>query len=327
MTTIDIHAHMFGYDWLDMLKKHGAPNYASELMEDGRDYLMEMGAAACAFEPEAFDYDKRIAMMDASGIDVAIVSLTSPNCQWGGPEISAETAKLANDEMAGGQTAYPDRIRWFASLPWDYPDAAVAELNRAIDQGAVGVFATAHMGDKDLIDPLFDPIWKAIDDKGMPVLVHPTAPYGAKDVNYGLERILMPGCGFMYDTSLAIARMATSGFLDKHTNMKLIASHGGGYLPFIHGRLDVFFNVETLVKFDLPKKPSEYLEQIYYDAIVYDKGALDLVIDIAGPDKVMFGTDQPMPHDVPKLRDIIGTRTGGEQSAIMSKTAEKVFNL
>ena len=89
---------------------------------------------------------------------------------------------------------------------------------------------------------------------------------------------------------------------------------------------DVFFNVETLVKFDLPKKPSEYLEQIYYDAIVYDKGALDLVIDIAGPDKVMFGTDQPMLGDVPKLRDI-GTRTGNEQSAIMSKTAEKIFNL
>ena len=90
MTVIDIHAHMFGYEWLKMLKRHGAPNYASKSMEDGRDYLMEMGAAACAFEPEAFDYDKRIAMMDRSGIDVAIVSLTSPNCQWGGQEISTK---------------------------------------------------------------------------------------------------------------------------------------------------------------------------------------------------------------------------------------------
>ena len=96
MTTIDIHAHMFGL----MARHIGAwcSNYASELMKDGRDYLMEMDAAACAFEPDA-DYDKRIAMMDASGIDVAISS-PSPNCQWGGPEISAETAKLANDEKA-----------------------------------------------------------------------------------------------------------------------------------------------------------------------------------------------------------------------------------
>ena len=83
----------------------------------------------------------------------------------------------------------------------------------------------------------------------------------------------MPGRGFMYDTACNCPYGHVRVF-DKYTNMKLIASHGGGYLPFIHGRLDVFFNVETLVKFDLPKKPSEYLEQIYYDAIVYDKGVV-----------------------------------------------------
>ena len=74
MSVIDIHTHMFGYDWLDMLKKHGAPNYASASMEDGRNYLMEMGSPACAFEEEAFDYDKRIKMMDNSGIDENIIS-------------------------------------------------------------------------------------------------------------------------------------------------------------------------------------------------------------------------------------------------------------
>ena len=88
MTVIDIHTHMFGYDWLNMLKKHGAPNYASKSMEDGRNYLMEMGSPAAAFEDEAFDYDKRIIMMDHAGIDLAIVSLTSPNVQWGGENIS-----------------------------------------------------------------------------------------------------------------------------------------------------------------------------------------------------------------------------------------------
>jgi aminocarboxymuconate-semialdehyde decarboxylase len=325
MTVIDIHAHMFGYAWLDMLKKHGAPNYASEHLEDDRDYLMEMGAPACAFEPEAFDYDKRIAMMDEAGIDLAIVSLTSPNVQWGGEAISAETAQLANDEMAAGQTAYPDRIRFFASLPWEYPDKAVAELDRALEIGAVGVFATAHIGQHDLVDPLFEPIWQAIDDKKLPVLVHPTAPYGSPQANFGRERILMPGCGFMYDTSLAISRMAVDGFLDRYPNFKLIASHGGGYLPFIHGRLDVFWDVETLVKMPVQTKPSEYLERIYYDAIVYDKGALDLVIDIAGPEKVMFGTDQPMPHNVPKLKEIIDTRK--ESGAIYNKNAEALFNL
>ena len=327
MTVIDIHTHMFGYDWLKMLKKHGAPNYASKIMDDGRDYLMEMGSPACAFEEEHFDYDKRIKMMDQSGIDVAIVSLTSPNVQWGGEQISGETAKLANNEMAAGQTAYPDRIRWFASLPWEYPDSAVEELDRSLEIGAVGVFATAHIGERDLVDPLFSPVWEAIDERKLPVLIHPTAPYGAKQVNFAKERILMPVAGFMYDTTLAISRMALGGFFERYTKLKLIASHGGGYLPFIHGRIDVFYNEETLVKMPITTRPSEYFERIYYDAIVYDKGALDLVIEIAGSEKVMFGTDQPMPNDVPRLKKIVGTRSPDERDSILGRNAERIFNL
>jgi len=328
MSVIDIHTHMFGYDWLDMLNKHGAPNYASASMEDGRDYLMEMGSPACAFEDEAFDYDKRIKMMDNSGIDLAIVSLTSPNVQWGGQNISSETARLSNNEMAAGQTAYPDRIRWFASLPWEYPDAALEELERALDIGAVGVFATAHIGERDLIDPLFSTVWQKIDERELPVLLHPTAPYGSKQVNFAKERILMPVAGFMYDTTLAVSRMVLNGFFERYTKLKLIASHGGGYLPFIRGRIDVFFNEETLVKMPLTMKPSEYLEErIYYDAIVYDKGALDLVMQVADPEKVMFGTDQPMPNDVPKLKGIIGSRSSNERDDILSRNAQRIFNL
>ncbi|MDC0189794.1 amidohydrolase [Rhodospirillales bacterium] len=328
MSVIDIHTHMFGYAWLDMLNKHGAPNYASASMEDGRDYLMEMGSPACAFEDEAFDYDKRIKMMDNSGIDLAIVSLTSPNVQWGGEKISCETAKLANNEMAAGQTAYPDRIRWFASLPWEYPDAAVLELERALSIGAVGVFATAHINERDLIDPLFLPVWRAIDEKKLPVLLHPTAPYGSKQINFSKERILMPVAGFMFDTTLALSRMLLNGFFERFTSLKIIASHGGGFLPFIHGRIDVFFNEETLVKMPVTMKPSEYLEErIFYDAIVYDKGALDLLIQVAGPEKVMFGTDQPMPNDVPKLKDIIESRPANEHEPILSSNAQRMFNL
>ena len=328
MTVIDIHTHMFGYDWLKMLKKHGAPNYASKSMEDGRNYLMEMGSPAAAFEDEAFDYDKRIIMMDNAGVDLAIVSLTSPNVQWGGEMISCETAKLANNEMAAGQTAYPDRIRWFASLPWEYPDAAVLELERALSIGAVGVFATAHINERDLIDPLFSPVWQAIDEKKLPVLLHPTAPYGSKQINFAKERILMPVAGFMFDTTLALSRMLLNGFFERFTNLKIIASHGGGFLPFIHGRIDVFFDEETLVKMPVTMKPSEYLEErIFYDAIVYDKGALDLVIQVAGPEKVMFGTDQPMPNDVPKLKEIIESRPANEHEPILSSNAQRIFNL
>ena len=90
----------------------------------------------------------------------------------------------------------------------------------------------------------------------------------------------------------------------------------------------MFFDEETLVKMPVTMKPSEYLEErIFYDAIVYDKGALDLVIQVAGPEKVMFGTDQPMPNDVPKLKDIIASRPASEHEPILSNNAHRMFNL
>jgi aminocarboxymuconate-semialdehyde decarboxylase len=265
--------------------------------------------------------------MDKHGIDIAVVSLTSPNVHWGPPEISAETARLSNDEMAAGQTAYPDRIRWFASIPWEHPDLALAELDRAVGIGAAGVMVIANINGRHLIDPLFAPVWEDIDRRALPVLLHPTAPFGAKEAEFGIERILMPGAGFMYDTTLAVSRMAVDGFFDRYTEAKIIVSHGGGYLPFIAGRLDVFFQVETLVKMKVDTLPSEYLQRLYYDAIVYDPGALDLVIDLAGPDKVLFGTDLPMPADVPKLYEIIDRLPADQRDAVKGGNAERIFNL
>lgn len=327
MPIIDIHTHMFGDAWLDMLKKHGGPTYESKHMPDDRDYLVEKGSPACAFEVEAFDYAARVKQMDKHGIDIAVVSLTSPNVHWGTPEISAETARLSNDEMAAGQTAYPDRIRWFASIPWEHPDLALAELERAVGIGAAGVMVIANINGRHLIDPLFEPVWAELDRRALPVLLHPTAPFGAKEAEFGIERILMPGAGFMYDTTLAVSRMAVDGFFDRYTDVKIIVSHGGGYLPFIAGRLDVFFQVETLVKMKVKTLPSEYLERLYYDAIVYDPGALDLVIDLAGPDKVLFGTDLPMPADVPKLYEIIDRLPADQRDAVKGGNAQRIFNL
>ena len=178
MTVIDIHTHMFGESWLKMLKEHGGPTYSAGTLSDGRDYLIEKGAAACALEKEAFDYDARIEAMNQHGIDISIVSLTSPNVYWGGEQISIKTAILANNEMAAGQRAYPDRIRWFASIPFEYPEPAIKELHRAVETGAVGVMATASINGRHLIDALFAPVWAEIARLELPVLIHPTAPFG-----------------------------------------------------------------------------------------------------------------------------------------------------
>ena len=85
-----------------------------------------------------------------------------------------------NDDMAAARTAHPDRLRWFASLPWQYPELALPELERAVKAGASGVMVLANIGGQPLTDPAFAPIWAAIDAKALPVLVHPTAPPGRR---------------------------------------------------------------------------------------------------------------------------------------------------
>lgn len=326
-TVIDIHTHAFGQPWLDMLAEHGAPNYGTKQMHDGKTYLLEKGVPASALQPEAFDYGVKIRQMDRHGIDIAIVSLTSPNVFWGSEAISAETAKLVNDDQAAGQTAYPDRIRWFASLPWEHPDRAVAELDRAVENGAVGVMVTATINGRHLVDPLFGPTWEAIDRHRLPVLVHPAAPFGAKEAEFSRERILMPGVGFMFDTTLGIARMVLDGFFDRFTELKIIAAHGGGYLPYVAGRIDMFFDRETLVEKKIDRQPSTYLEAIWYDSIVYNPGALDLCIEISGAEKVMFGTDLPMSADVDTLYALVDRLPADQAAAIRAGNARNLFGL
>ena len=92
-------------------------------------------------------------------------------------------------------------------------------------------------------------------------------------------------------------------------------------------RLDVFFKVETLAEMKITEPPSSYLEKLYYDAVVYDAGALNLCLELAGPGNVMFGTDQPMPSDVPRLNMLIDRLPSDQVAAIKGKNAEKTFNL
>ena len=129
---------------------------------------------------------------------------------FGDEAVSVETARLANNEMAAGQAAHPGRIRWFASLPWEYPDAALAELERCREMGAVGVMCVAHICERHLVDPLFAPVWQALDDLAFPVLIHPTAPLGAPPLGLGgpVRGVGGPGAGVMQAPPQAFGRGA-----------------------------------------------------------------------------------------------------------------------
>src|SRR5262249_34917859 len=151
-------------------------------------------------------YDVRIAAMDQAGIDVSIVSLTCPNVFWGNEAVSVAAARESNDSMAGAERIYPGRIKWFTSLPWQHPAAAVEELARTCDNGAAAVGVLATGAGRSLPEPFFEPIWAEIDRRALPVLVHPGEPPGADLLDMG-KYDLSWSVGFMFDTTLAVTRM------------------------------------------------------------------------------------------------------------------------
>ena len=293
MTVVDVHTHMLTLDWIELLKQDGGGSYDVKPTKAGQSSIWKDGAPFMTLFRGMWDYDLRIKAMDEAGVDLAIVSLTCPNCFFGDRAVSLKAAQIVNDSMAAQQRARPDRIRWFASLPWQYPDDAKAELARCLQAGAVGVMQLANVAGAELTDPKFAPVWAEVDRLGLPVLVHPGTPPGLKDMNMG-ELGMVPPIGFMFDTTLAFTRIILSGFIDRYPNLKLIAAHGGATLPYLAGRLDRCHEMIPACASVISERPSAYLRRIWYDTVVYDAGALAMCIAVAGSaDRVLYGSDYP----------------------------------
>jgi aminocarboxymuconate-semialdehyde decarboxylase len=326
MTVIDVHTHMFTTKWLELLKQEGGL-YNLKTRPDGQAEIFRGNTPVVIPQKGHFDYGLRIKHMDAAGIDVSIVSLTCPNVYFGKREISLRAAKESNDTMAEAQKKYPDRIRWLTSLPWEYPQAAISELTRSCDKGAIGVMVLANVSGRSLTDPMFAPIWAEIDRRALPVLVHPTDPPGV-DVMDMTKFDLSWSVGFMFDTTLAITRMIFEGFFDQYPNLKIIASHGGGTLPYLVGRFEKGDEVEIPSRRQMKRKPTDYLRHIYYDSITYNLGALQYLISVVGSDRVLFGTDWPhQVHDTKGAFANTAALSKEECEAIRSANAKRVFGL
>jgi aminocarboxymuconate-semialdehyde decarboxylase len=134
--------------------------------------------------------------------------------------------------------------------------------------------------------------------------------------------------GFMFDTTLAITRMIFEGFFDRYTNLKLIASHGGGTLPYLIGRFEKGNEVEIPQRRQMKRNPTDYLRHICYDSITYDLGALQYLISVVGAERVMLGTDWPhQVHDTKGAFANTARLPEAQCAAVRSGNAARVFGL
>jgi aminocarboxymuconate-semialdehyde decarboxylase len=310
-----------------LLKKHGG-GYKLKKVVGGQTGIFKDGAPFMTLMPGMFDYELRIRAMDAAGVDIAIVTLTSPNVYWGSQQISVLASRTINDDMAAQQRRYPERIRFMCSLPWQHPKLAIAELKRATGElGAVGVMVLANIDGQSLTDKAFAPIWKEIDKRGLPVLVHPTAPPGTAELDV-MRYNLIASVGFMFDTSLAVSRMIFDGFFDRYPNLKLIASHGGGALPYIAGRLDICFDNMPACRERISSKPSSYLKKIFYDSVVFQQESLELALKVGGDTNVLYGSDYP--HNIGDMKGCLSRVDAlppAQRDAVRGGNAMRIFKL
>jgi aminocarboxymuconate-semialdehyde decarboxylase len=288
--TVDVHCHYYPEAYLNLFNEDGKRfNAEYRMTEQGFFYKTPLSPNAVGPVAAKFiDLKERIADMDRQGVVVQAMSLTTPMVYWGDAELDHKLAAAWNDAASAAHQSYPARLVGFCTLPMPYPDRAIEELNRASKlPGIRGVCAGTNVNNKDLSDPLFEPIWTRIEELDLPVLLHPVQPVGGERLRkFALWNLL----GNPMDTAIAACHLIFGGVLDRHPKLRFGLPHGGGALLILMGRVDRGWQVRPEAK-QLPKAPSTYLDRFFYDTIVHSKQVMEFVISTVGAERVMIGSD------------------------------------
>jgi aminocarboxymuconate-semialdehyde decarboxylase len=288
--TVDIHCHYFPEAYLNIFNEDGK-RFSAEYRMTEQGFFYKTPNSPNTAGPMAtkfMDLKQRIAEMDQQGVAVQVISLTAPMVYWGDAELDHKLASAWNDAASAAHQAYPTRLVGFCTLPMLYPDLAIEELNRASKlPGIRGVYAGTNVNNKDLSDPLFEPIWTRIEELDLPIFLHPLQTVGGDRLR---KFYLSNFIGNPIDTTIAASHLIFGGVLDRHPKLRFGLSHGGGALLILIGRMDHGWKVRPEVK-QLPKAPSEYLDRFYYDTITHSKQIMEFVISTVGAERIMIGSD------------------------------------
>ena len=286
---IDFHNHFYPGAYIEELKRE--TGYASVSTDpQGRLLIHYTGDYNVVVGPH-IDIEHRLRDMDRTGIDMQVLTLTTPGVERETPERGVKLARLTNDGFAEIIDDHPDRFTALATLPLQDPGAAVEELERAVTElGLKGAMLLSNVNGKPLDAEEFGPVLEKAVKLDVPLYIHPTSPINAKWMD---DYRLVPIMGFGVDTSLAVLRLVFSGALKRHPRLKLVASHVGGVFPFLRGRIEMGFNAYPECKIHIQEPPSTYLKKIWMDSIIYDNDVLMSALSFSGAEKMMLGTDHP----------------------------------
>jgi aminocarboxymuconate-semialdehyde decarboxylase len=331
-TAIDIHTHVEFAGTFDLLKKRYREeeifNRFVVPVTGRRSAELNRGIVA-GIRDALRDPKKKIQDMGKKGIGLYVLSST-PFAFFYEVEddLAVELARFHNDHLSEMVKNYPDHFAAMATLPLQFPDEALKELDRAIRTlGLRGVEIGSHVSHRELGDEAFWPVYKALEDLDVPVFIHPHYVAGLdRLIDFYLNNLI----GNPLDTTIAATQLIFSGVLERYRGLKIILAHGGGQFPFIFGRIQHGFEVRPEPKEKVHQPPRTFLKNLYFDTITHNADALRYLIAFAGSDHVLLGSDYPYDMGDPDPFQTVSKLSGikaGDRRRIMRENAIALFGL
>ena len=296
MKVIDFHNHFYPPEYLEALRT-GPTAVKVWTDADGNPVLGYPGDYNVAVQGHR-DIAYRDQVLEREGVDMQVLSFTTPGTHIETPARAVALARLVNDAFAAVVRARGTRFTALATLPLNDPMASAAELERTVTQlGLRGAMLFSNANGVALADARFTPLYRTANRLGAVLYIHPTNPVGVEAMT---EYWLMPLVGFLFDTTLAAAQLVFSGVVERFPRIRWVLGHLGGAIPYLAERLDRGYEAFPECREHIRAAPSEYLKGFYYDTVNFDPKALRLAVDFAGARQILAGSDYP--HRIGSLR-------------------------
>ena len=322
MSTIDLHSHVIPPTIVAAIERDPERFGMKFELKDGKRYFNAPGRRI-ELMPGFCDVDAKIEWMDRKGLTLSAISVAPPiYFYWLSADAGLAAAKLSNDGIAQMVAQRPDRLRGMATLPMQDPDAAIAELERAVREHKFkAVELGASIEGRPLADPKFRKVLKTIEQLGCFVFAH---PYQCLAEGWMDEFYLRNFIGFPLDTTMMVAHLMFSGALDDLKKLRILLAHGGGYVPYQIGRFVHGFNARPEAKTKTRSSPRDLLRRFYFDSLLHDPVAVRHLINRVGADRVVIGTDHPFDmapdNPMPEI-DAIPQLSASEREYVCELTA------
>jgi len=297
---IDVHAHLLLPELHAEVTRRAPAEVeaaaALDLLRNGAESQAVSGPMVGARIPQLTQLDARLNAMDEQGVDQQWVSV-SPNhfYPWANEDLAVWIALETNRFVAKHVSGAPDRLTGLGVVPLQHPERIVECIDDAVvGRGLAGIEISSFAGPIagrtiELSDERLEPMWARLVELDAVVFVH---PFGCS-LDERLDRFYLANTvGQPVENAVALSHLIFSGVLDRHPKLKVIAAHGGGYLPTAIGRSDRAWQVRPEAQRCL-RTPSSYLPQIWFDTVVHNNAALWQLIAVAGADRVVMGSDFP----------------------------------